>query len=146
VWESAGIDTTGITGASKTFVSWGRAHHQFLAGISATPAVGDAVVWGVLNPLWGAHVGIVVGVKGKEIDVVSGNSGPFALASAVWDSGWFLPASQTAQGDPVIGFVSPVPVPGLKIVPPVPSVWPRTQEWPVVQGQGGATVTVPGSP
>jgi hypothetical protein len=143
VWETAGIDTTGITGASKTFVTWGRAHHQFLAGITASPAVGDAVVWGVLNPLWGAHVGIVVGVKGKEIDVVSGNSGPYAVASAVWDSGYFLPSSQTAQGDPIIGFVSPVPVPGLKAsVPPVPSVWPRTQEWPVVQGQGGATVAV----
>jgi CHAP domain len=143
VWQSAGIDTTGITGASKTFVSWGRARRQFLAGINATPAVGDAVVWGVLNPLWGAHVGIVVGVKGKEIDVVSGNSGPFAIASAVWDSGWFLPASQTAQGDPIIGFVSPVPVPGQKaVVRGAPSVWPRTQEWPVVQGQGGATVTL----
>ena len=53
----AGIDTTGIDGASKTFVTWGRARDQFLPGINATPAVGDAVVWGVLNPLWGAHVG-----------------------------------------------------------------------------------------
>ena len=143
VWQSAGIDTTGITGASKTFVTWGRARHQFLAGMKATPAVGDAVVWGVLNPLWGAHVGIVVGVRGKQIEVVSGNSGPFAVASAVWDSGFFLPSSQTAQGDPIIGFVSPVPLAGQKaVVPPTPSVWPRTQEWPVVQGQGGATVTV----
>ena len=143
VWQTAGVDTTGITGASKTFVLWGRARHQFLAGINATPAVGDAVVWGVLNPLWGAHVGIVVGVRGKEIDVVAGNSGPFAIASAVWDSGFFVPSSQTAQGDPIIGFVSPVPIPGHKAAaPPAPSVWPRTQEWPIVQGQGGATVTL----
>ena len=145
VWQSAGIDTTGITGASKTFVTWGRERHQFLPGIKATPAVGDAVVWGVLNPLWGAHVGIVVGVKGKEIDVVSGNSGPYAVASAVWDSGFFLPSSQTAQGDPIIGYVSPVTLPGhTAAAPPTPSVWPRSQEWPVVQGQGGATVSVGG--
>jgi len=137
VWESAGVDTTGITGASKTFVTWGRARRQFLQGLHATPAVGDAVVWGVLTPLWGAHVGIVVGVKGKQIDVVSGNSGPYAVASAVWDSGYFLPSSQTAQGDPIIGYSSPVPLPGKKAPPPpVPSVWPRTAEWPVVQGQG----------
>lgn len=144
VWLNAGIDTTGITGASKTFVSWGRSRLQFLAGLHATPAVGDAVVWGVLNPLWGAHVGIVIGVKGKQIDVVSGNSGPYAVASAVWNSGWFLPATEKAQGDPIIGFVSPVPLPGRKAAaPPIPSVWPRTAEWPVVQGQGA--LSAPGA-
>jgi hypothetical protein len=110
VWTVAGLDTTGIDGAAKTFVTWGRARGQFLQGINATPAVGDAVVWGVLNPLWGAHVGIVVGVRGTEIDVVSGNSGVSATTSGVWRSGYFAPASQTAQGDPIIGYVSPVPL------------------------------------
>ncbi|HEV3212213.1 MAG TPA: CHAP domain-containing protein [Acidimicrobiales bacterium] len=146
VWENAGIDTSGITGASKTFVTWGRARQQFLAGLHATPAVGDAVVWGVLTPLWGAHVGIVIGVRGKQIDVVSGNSGPYAVASAVWNSGWFLPASETAQGDPIIGYVSPVALPGKKAAaPPVLSVWPRTAEWPVVQGQGALRAPGPGA-
>ena len=143
VWQSAGIDTTGITGASKTFVTWGRARQQFLQGMNSTPAVGDAVVWGVLTPLWGAHVGIVIGVQGKEIDVVSGNSGPFAVASAVWNSGYFLPSSQTAQGDPIIGYVSPVALPASKRAE-APSVWPRTTAWPEVQGQGAFTVPVGG--
>lgn len=110
VWTVAGLDTTGIDGAAKTFVTWGQARGQFLQGINAKPAVGDAVVWGVLDPLWGAHVGIVVGVRGSEIDVVSGNSGVSASTSGVWESGYFAPASQTAQGDPIIGYVSPVPL------------------------------------
>jgi hypothetical protein len=138
VWQNAGVDTTGITGASDTFVLWGRSHRQFLQGLHAAPAVGDAVVWGVLKPLWGAHVGIVIGVKPNgEIDVVSGNSGPLAVASAVWNSGYFAPASETAQGDPIIGFASPVPLKG-QAAPAVPvrAAWPRTQSWPVVQGQG----------
>jgi hypothetical protein len=110
VWTVAGISTTGIDGASKSFVTWGEARGQFLRGITATPAVGDAVVWGTLSPLWGAHVGIVVGVSKGEIDVVSGNSGGYGHNSGVWDSGYFLPASQSAQGDPIIGYVSPVPL------------------------------------
>jgi len=147
VWKNAGIDTTGITGASKTFVTWGRARKQFLAGIHSTPSVGDAVVWGVLNPLWGAHVGIVVGVRGTKIDVVSGNSGPLSIASAVWESGYFEPSSQSAQGDPIIGYVSPVPVKGASgSLPVVPSVWPRSAAWPVVQGQGALSAPVSPQP
>ena len=138
VWQTAGIDTTGISGASKTFVTWGRSHGRFLQGINQKPAVGDAVVWGVLNPLWGAHVGIVVGVKGKQIEVVSGNSGPLAVASAVWDSGYFLPSAQAAQGDPIIGYTSPVALPASGKQAP-PSAWPRTAAWPVVQGTGSVT-------
>ncbi|HUD69130.1 MAG TPA: CHAP domain-containing protein [Acidimicrobiales bacterium] len=138
VWETSGINTSGISGASKTFVTWGRSHGRFLQGINQKPAVGDAVVWGVLNPLWGAHVGIVVGVKGKQIDVVSGNSGPLSVASAVWNSGYFLPSSQSAQGDPIIGYTSPVALPGS--ARQTPSSWPRTGAWPVVQGSGSVTV------
>lgn len=135
VWENAGIDVSGIDGASATFVTWGRSKNQFLQGMNSTPAVGDAVVWGVLNPLWGAHVGIVIGVKGKEIDVVSGNSGTASNASAVWESGYFLPKSQLAQGDPIIGYVSPVPL-SSSDVPAIPSSWPQAGGVPVAQGYG----------
>jgi hypothetical protein len=138
VWQTSGINTSGISGAAKTFVTWGRSHGRFLQGINQKPAVGDAVVWGVLNPLWGAHVGIVVGVRGRLIDVVSGNSGPLAVASAVWDSGYFLPSSQAAQGDPIIGYTSPVALPAS--AKSTPSAWPRTAAWPVVQGTGSVTV------
>ena len=136
------MDTTGITGASKTFVTWGRAHHTFLQGTKVMPAVGDAVVWGVLNPLWGAHVGIVVAVSGKKIDVVSGNSGPYAVASAVWRSGLFAPDSQTAQGDPIIGYVSPVALPAAP-VSVAASVWPRAAGWPFAAGTGSVAAGRP---
>ncbi|HEY8080551.1 MAG TPA: CHAP domain-containing protein, partial [Acidimicrobiales bacterium] len=143
VWLNAGVDTSGITGASKTFVTWGRTRHQFLQGIKKMPAVGDAVVWGVLNPLWGAHVGIVVAVSGGKIDVVSGNSGNLPVASSVWRSGLFTPASQTAQGDPIIGYVSPVALPASAQPhvqqPTPPSTWPRVSSWPSVQGTGSVT-------
>lgn len=107
VWTKAGVDTDGITGASATFVTWGRAHDQFIAGTKTAPVVGDAVVWGVLSPLYGAHVGIVVAVSDGKIDVVSGNSGNLTVASYVWDSGLFVPSTMDADGDPIIGYVSP---------------------------------------
>jgi hypothetical protein len=110
VWTVSGVPTNGIDGASKSFVTWGRAHGRFLKGLDPNPKVGDAVVWGTLNPLWGSHVGIVVGVAGNKIDVVSGNSGGYLHNSGVWDSGLFVPSSQSAQGDPIIGYVSPVPL------------------------------------
>jgi hypothetical protein len=110
VWTVSGVITTDIDGASKSFVTWGEARDQFLKGINATPKVGDAVVWGTLNPLWGSHVGIVIGVAPGEIDVVSGNSGGYVHTSGVWNSGYFVPSSQSAQGDPIIGYVSPVPL------------------------------------
>jgi len=139
VWQTSGINTSGISGAAKTFVTWGRSHGRFLQGMNQKPAVGDAVVWGVLNPLWGAHVGIVIGIKGKEIDVISGNSGPLSIASAVWNSGYFEPSSQTAQGDPIIGYTSPVALPASSRS--TPSAWPRTGSWPLVQGQGSVTAS-----
>ena len=140
VWSVSGINTTGIDGASKTFVTWGQARHQFLKGITTRAQVGDAVVWGTLSPLWGAHVGLVVGVRGNEIDVVSGNAG-YVHTSGVWDSGYFVPSSMTAQGDPIIGYVSPVPLTS-STPASSPAQWPRTGSWPLVQGSG--IVTAPG--
>jgi hypothetical protein len=142
VWTVSGVNTTDIDGAAKTFVSWGQARHQFLKGINVRPKVGDAVVWGTLDPLWGAHVGLVVGVKGNEIDVVSGNSGAFVHTSGVWDSGYFVPSSQNAQGDPIIGYVSPVPL-GSSTTSSAPVQWPRSGSWPLVQGTGTVEVPVP---
>ena len=89
MWLNSGVDTTGITGASKTFVTWGRSRHQFLQGIKTTPAVGDAVVWGVLTRCGARTSGSSSAVSGKKIDVVSGNSGDCGSASSVWRSGLF---------------------------------------------------------
>ncbi len=112
VWAAAGINTAGINGWSFTFIDWGESHTgAFKPGATNDPQPGDAVVWGDLSSGYGAHVGIVVGVSQGQIDVVSGNSGPpidpQGDVDAVWDSGWFNPATSTVDGYPIIGYVSP---------------------------------------
>jgi hypothetical protein len=113
VWALAGIDTTGITAWSYTFIDWGEAHPGSLKlGATNNPEPGDAVVWGDTSTGYGQHVGIVVGVSQGEIDMVSGNSGPPIDAQgdvdAVWETGYFNPATSSIDGYPIIGYVSPV--------------------------------------
>ncbi len=113
VWAQAGIDTTGIDGWSYTWVDWGQSHvGAWQPGPTNDPQPGDAVIWGDTSSSYGAHVGLVVGVSGGWIDVVSGNSGPPIDAQgdvdAVWDSGFFDPATSTVDGYPIIGYVAPV--------------------------------------
>ncbi len=147
VWQSVGIDTTGITGASKSFVTWGESQvpSQFIPfSKSAVPAVGDAVVWGVASPLYGAHVGIIVAVSGGEIDVVSGNSGPNIANEgniAVWRSGFFKPEGNLVSGDAILGYVSPTPLPKPAVA--THATFDRSASWPVLQGSGGGSVPSP---
>lgn len=113
VWTTAGIDTTGIDGLAYSFVSWGEARTgAWFPGATNDPEPGDAVVWGDAATESAVHVGIVVGVQDGSIDVVSGNAGPSIDAAgdvdAVWDSGYFDPATSTVDGEPIIGYVSPV--------------------------------------
>jgi hypothetical protein len=111
-WAAAGVDTTGINGWAYTFVDWGEAHAgAWKPGPANDPAPGDAVVWGDISTGFAAHVGIVVGVSGGLIDVVSGNSGPPIDAQgdvdAVWESGYFDPTTSIDDGYPIIGYVAP---------------------------------------
>ena len=71
--------------------------------------MGDAIVWGTGNPLYGTHVAIIVSVLGPYIDVVSGNSGgDFPnYGVGVWRWGPFLGASSTVNGYHVLGVVRP---------------------------------------
>jgi hypothetical protein len=56
-----------------------------------------------MSQQYGQHVGLVVGVKGSTIDVVSGNSG-----DAVQESGYFDPTSSTVNGYAIVGYTSPI--------------------------------------
>jgi hypothetical protein len=104
VWTSAGVNTTGITGWSFTFVRWGQSHTGALkAGATNNPQPGDAVVWGDMGSSYGQHVGIVVGVSQGLIDVVSGNSGD----GVVNESGYFDPSTSTIYGYSIVGYISP---------------------------------------
>ena len=110
VWTLNGIDTRGITGYSFTFVQWGQAHGKFQPGSTNSPLPGDAVVWGSMAAGYAAHVGLVVGVKDGDIDMVSGNSGPVDAQGnvvSVWETGYFDPASSTVDGYPILGYISP---------------------------------------
>ena len=104
VWQNAGVDTSGITAWSYTFVDWGMSHvGAFKAGATNDPEPGDAVVWGDQSSSYGAHVGIVIGVSAGQIDVVSGN-----WSDRVWDQGYFDPSTSTVSGYSIIGYISPV--------------------------------------
>ncbi|HUC36051.1 MAG TPA: CHAP domain-containing protein [Acidimicrobiales bacterium] len=110
VWTLNGIDTAGITGYAFTFVQWGENHGTFQPGSTNSPEPGDAVVWGSMAQGYAAHVGLVVGVKDGDIDMVSGNSGPVDASGnvvSVWETGYFDPASSTDSGYPILGYVAP---------------------------------------
>lgn len=118
VWMKSGADISGITAYSYTFVDHGSRLGTFKAGATNSPHPGDAVVWGYASSHVGDHVGIVVGVKGNLIDVVSGNSGPATPQGynvAVWDSGYFNPAtSHDAGSDSIVGYITPT-LPGANV-------------------------------
>ena len=128
-------------------MTWGESQvpSQFIPfSKSAVPAVGDAVVWGVASPLYGAHVGIIVAVSGGEIDVVSGNSGPNIANEgniAVWRSGFFKPEGNLVSGDAILGYVSPTPLPKPAVA--THATFDRSASWPVLQGSGGGSVPSP---
>ncbi len=111
VWTKAGVNTTGITGYSFSFVNWGEAHGTFKPGATNNPKVGDAVVWGVMKGGIGDHVGLIAGVKGNLIDVIAGNAGPVDAQGSVvnvWDSG-YIPETTTVTGtDSIVGYISPL--------------------------------------
>jgi hypothetical protein len=109
VWRQAGVPTSGITGWSATFVTWGRKHHRVQLGTRFDARVGDAIVWGQRSPLYGTHVAIIVSVLGRYIDVVSGNSGgdfPH-YGVGVWRWGPFVGATSRVNGYRVLGVVQP---------------------------------------
>lgn len=109
VWQTSGIPTAGITGWSATFVTWGVAHHRAQLGTRFHARPGDAIVWGQRSPLYGQHVGIIVSVQGKYLDIVSGNSdGDFpGFGSGVWRWGPFVGSTSRVYGYPILGIVSP---------------------------------------
>lgn len=112
VWlKVGGIDTSGISGWSFTFVTYGQQHGTFKRGPANNPAVGDAVVWGDWASSYGSHVGLVTGVRGSMIKVTSGNAGPAYDASGnvvrVWTSDWFDPATSSTGRYPILGYTSP---------------------------------------
>lgn len=109
IWQTSGVPTAGISGWSATFATWGAKHHTAQFGTRFHAAPGDAIVWGQRTPLYGTHVGIIVSVDGKDIEVVSGNSnGDFPrYGSGVWRWGPFDGATSRVNGYAVLAVVAP---------------------------------------
>lgn len=94
VWQQAGIEMAGGTAPyaySGSFYGWVKEHGGRVLRPSATPAPGDAVLYG-WGPSASEHVGIVESVLGGEITTIDGNFGdrvarvgPFPPALAVLD-------------------------------------------------------------
>ena len=104
VWQNSGVNTFGITAWVFTFVDWGRHTGRFKKGAWAPVQPGDVVIWGNLQAHYGAHVAIVDQVSNGQLLVTGGNDGP--NTDRVWTY-WMNPVTSTAQGYPVIGYVSP---------------------------------------
>ena len=109
VWQSAGVQTNGITAGAASFIVWGAAHHRVQLGTRFTPQPGDAIVWGTRSPLYGTHVAVIVGVQGPYIDVVAGDSwgGLPGYGIGVWRTGPFRGSPSSVNGYPVLGVVTP---------------------------------------
>jgi CHAP domain len=131
VWKKAGVSLHGSTatyGYSGTIYEWARAHERggVLGGTapgdpplsiaeangarvlppSATPAPGDAVLYGA-GPTASDHIGIVERVfPGGQITTIDGNFG-----DRVARSGPFLPSEAVRYGmpAPIFGYAQPPP-------------------------------------
>jgi hypothetical protein len=120
VWEQAGVttDLPTLTPAASSFYAWGKQQGESMPTDSASPAVGDAVVFYPSNETPGAsyadHVGLVTSVNPDgTVNLVNGDfAGPSNItvqestnvslatwAAAIWGRGekW--------------AFVSPIPAP-----------------------------------
>ena len=124
VWLSAGAGTTGLSGWSYTFVYWGQAHGTFKQGATKNPQPGDAVVWGNMATQYGDHVGTVVGVRSDGwIQVVSGNDQNDQVGI-----GWLNPAISIIDGDPIVGYTSPLSASAAVVNGGAAPLWPTPSQ------------------
>ena len=105
VWKNAGAGYNGLTAYSYSFVTWGQQHGTFKAGPTNNPQPGDAVVWAI-SPTNSAHIGTVLAVRNDGwIKVISGNDGNGQVGG---QNNWFNPTTSRIDGDPIIGYTSPL--------------------------------------
>jgi hypothetical protein len=107
VWGQSGAKTTGLTGYSGTFRTYGINNGTWKSK-STTPAVGDAVVWGDLN--YQAHVAIISEVSGSTFRILHGNYDNNGNGRGeVYETGFVNNTNTAGTGYPIMGYASPVP-------------------------------------
>ena len=96
VWANSGVTVTGLTAAAGSFALYG-------SGLTSTPAVGDAAVFGYSGGGVAQHVVIVTGVSGSTFTSVGGNEN-----NAVEANGAISTSIGNDQfGQVLSGFVAP---------------------------------------
>jgi len=106
VWGQSGAKTTGLTGYSGSFRTYGINNGTWKSK-STTPAVGDAVVWGDLN--YQAHVAIISEVSGSTFRILHGNyDNDGDGRGEVYETGFVNNTNTAGTGYPIMGYASPV--------------------------------------
>jgi hypothetical protein len=108
VWGQAGAKTTGLTGYSGSFRDYGMNHGTWKTA-SATPKVGDAVVW--QDATMYAHVAIISAVNGSTFRILHGNYDNDGDGyGEVYETSGYVNSTNTAgiPGGHIVGFASPV--------------------------------------
>ena len=99
VWQRAGADVRGLTGAAASFRTAAVRAGTWKAGWENAPQPGDAVVYGR-----NGHVGIVARVEGpRRLLIVEGNAGNRVAQS------WIDPFTDVGNGGRVLGYAVPRP-------------------------------------
>lgn len=107
VWGQSGAKTTGLTGYSGSFKTYG-ANNGTWKSKANTPKVGDAVVWGDAN--YQAHVAIISEVSGSTFKILHGNYDyDDDDRGEVYETGFVNNTNTAGTGYPILGYASPVP-------------------------------------
>lgn len=106
VWQQAGAKTDRLSGYSGSFRDYGRANGTW-KDITATPKVGDAVVWG--DSSYQAHVAIIAEVSGSRFKIVHGNyDNDGDGRGEVYETGLVDNTNKAGTGYSIMGYASPV--------------------------------------
>jgi hypothetical protein len=107
VWGQSGAKTTGLTGYSGSFRTYGINNGTWKSK-SSIPSVGDAVVWGDLN--YQAHVALISEVSGSTFKILHGNYDNNGNdRGEVYETGFVNNSNTAGTGYPIMGYASPVP-------------------------------------
>ena len=126
VWAHAGVDVDGLTNGAGSFA-------QYNGGLSSTPEVGDAVVFGYEGDGKAEHVAIVTSVDtaAGEITSIGGNQGTGATRAVTQDGPYDdAVGSQSSWMDYMTLSGYATPIGGTTTAPPAPApVTPHGTVW-----------------
>ena len=131
VWQQAGVDVDGLTPGAASFATYN-------GGLSSTPEVGDAVVFGYNGAGYAQHVAIVTSVNTStgEITSIGGNQGDgYVTQDGPYDD---AVGSKSSWMDDMTLSGYATPIGGTTTAPPAPApVTPHGEVWDRAMSTGG---------